>query len=234
MQLCRSVTRLWLFVYRFLVYNSRMTNSPTEFLISVDVETAGPNPSQYSLLTIGACTVGDHPSTFYIELKPVNMNALPEALAISHLSMERLAERGLDPAEAMRQFDAWLKHEVPAGQKPLFVAFNAPFDWMFVNDYFHRYLGRNPFGHTALDIKAFYMGMEDVSWTETNMAHVSSRYLGDRTLTHHALRDALDQAEIFRKMVEQKRVKTTVDSPASDIKQRFDQAGETTDDKTNN
>jgi DNA polymerase III epsilon subunit-like protein len=169
--------------------------------ISVDVETAGPNPSQYSLLTIGACTIGERPSTFYVELKPVNMNFTPEALAISHLSMERLAERGLEPAEALRRFEAWLKGETPAGQKPVFVSFNAPFDWMFVNDYFHRYLGRNPFGHTALDIKAFYMGCAGVAWAETSMQNVAPRYLSGRELTHHALRDAMDQAEIFRKIL---------------------------------
>jgi len=173
--------------------------------ISVDVETAGPNPSQYSLLTIGACTLTDHPSSFYVELKPVNMHFVPEALAISRLSMERLAERGLEPAEAMRNFEAWLKAETPEGQKPLLLAFNAPFDWMFVNDYFHRYLGRNPFGHTALDIKAFYMGLTGVSWDETSMRYISQIYLGDRQLTHHALRDAMDQAEIFRKMQAQRK-----------------------------
>jgi hypothetical protein len=76
---------------------------------------------------------------------------------------------------------------------------------MFVNDYFHRYLGRNPFGHTALDIKAFYMGVTGVTWRETSMRTIAPRYLGDRTLTHHALRDALDQAEIFRKLLDERR-----------------------------
>jgi DNA polymerase III epsilon subunit-like protein len=179
--------------------------SPPVTYISVDVETAGPNPSQYSLLTIGACTLKERPSTFYVELKPVNMNFVQEALAISRLSMERLAERGLQPAEAMRDFEAWLKAETPADQRPLFVAFNAPFDWMFVNDYFFRYLGRNPFGHTAIDIKAYYMGLTGGSWEETSMRHISARFLGDRQLTHHALRDAMDQAEIFRKLLDQKR-----------------------------
>jgi len=177
----------------------------TDFFIAVDVETAGPNPSQYSLLTIGACTIRDHQSTFYVELKPVNMNFVPEALAISHLSMDRLAERGLEPAEAMRKFEAWIITETPAETRPLFVAFNAPFDWMFVADYFHRYLGRNPFGHTALDIKACYMGFSGVNWEETTMKFISKRYLGERELTHHALRDAMDQAEIFRKIMEENR-----------------------------
>jgi DNA polymerase III epsilon subunit-like protein len=177
--------------------------SSPEVYISVDVETAGPNPSQYSLLTIGAVSIGKQPQSFYVELKPVNNNSVPEALAVSHLSMARLAEHGVEPAEAMRRFEAWLKTLLPGRQRPVFVAFNAPFDWMFVNDYFHRYLGRNPFGHAALDIKAFYMGLSHVTWGETSMRYVSQRYLGDRQLTHHALRDAMDQAEIFLKLLDE-------------------------------
>jgi hypothetical protein len=38
---------------------------------------------------------------------------------------------------------------------------------MFVNSYFHRFLGRNPFGHAALDMKAFFMGLTGVKWSET-------------------------------------------------------------------
>ncbi len=175
---------------------------PPDVYISVDVETAGPNPSQYSLLTIGACVVGKPQRTFYVELRPVTMNAVPEALAVSHLSMPRLADHGVEPAEAMKRFESWLKGEVIGKQRPVFVAFNAPFDWMFVNDYFYRYLGRNPFGHSALDIKSFYMGLAQVDWKDTSMRDISIRYLGDRQLTHHALRDALDQAEIFEKLRE--------------------------------
>ena len=172
-----------------------------EAYVSVDVEAAGPNLSQYSLLSIGACLVADPQRTFYVELQPVNDNFTPEALAVSRLSLEELAERGLPPAEAMARFETWLAAEVPAGRQPIFVAFNAPFDWMFVNDYFHRFLGHNPFGHAALDLKAFYMGLIGVHWSETTMRHVAVRYLSKRQLTHHALRDAQDQAESFQKML---------------------------------
>ena len=172
-----------------------------EAYVSVDVETAGPNPSQYSLLSIGACLVADPQRTFYVELQPVNDNATPEALEVSRLSLKELAKRGLPPAEAMARFEAWLVAEIPTGQQPIFVAFNAPFDWMFVNDYFHRFLGRNPFGHAALDLKAFYMGLTGVHWSETTMRYVAARYLSDRQLMHHALRDAQDQAELFQKML---------------------------------
>ena len=172
-----------------------------EAFVSVDVETAGPNPAQYSLLSIGACLVADPQRTFYVELRPLNDNATPDALAISGLSLADLAEHGLPPAEAMARFQAWLADQIPPDQRPVFVAFNAPFDWMFVNDYFHRFLGHNPFGHSALDVKSFYMGLSGASWSETAMRHVSARYLEGRQLTHNALADAQDQAEIFKAML---------------------------------
>ncbi len=81
------------------------------------------------------------------------------------------------------------------------MALNAPFDWSFINDYFHRYLGNNPFGHSALDIKAYYMGFAGVSWCETSMKHISTFLLQEKHLIHNALRDAQDQADIFREIL---------------------------------
>ncbi|MCX6039353.1 MAG: 3'-5' exonuclease, partial [Chloroflexi bacterium] len=95
----------------------------------------------------------------------------------------------------------WLQEALPAGQRPVFVGFNAPFDWMFVNDYFYRFLGHNPFGHAAIDIKSYYMGLAKVPWAETTMRFLGQRYLNQPALIHHALRDALDQGEIFRKLL---------------------------------
>jgi ribonuclease T len=177
------------------------TNS--ECYISIDVETAGPNPSQYSLLSIGACFVAEPTRAFYIELQPLDLNATEEALSIHHLSMENLMVNGAPPDKAMRQFETWLAENVPSDQQPIFVAFNAPFDWMFVNDYFFRFLGRNPFGHSALDIKAFYMGARGVTWAETRMREIVKQYRIDQPpLTHNALDDARDQARLFKHILE--------------------------------
>ena len=176
-----------------------------EAYISVDVETAGPNPSQYSLLSIGACPLMDPENGFYIELQPVNDLLLPEAYAVHQLSLDELNSKGVAPVEAMARFESWLDDVVPSGQRPVFVAFNAPFDWMFVSDYFHRYLGRNPFGHAALDLKAFYMGLHRSTWNETAMRNVAIDYLDGRKISHHALEDARDQAGIFARMYQQAR-----------------------------
>ena len=80
-------------------------------------------------------------------------------------------------------------------------AFNAGFDWMFIEDYFQRFLGRNPFGHSALDMKAYYMGKAGTSWAQTSMRFLSPRYLGGQPLSHNALGDARAQAELFRAIV---------------------------------
>lgn len=176
---------------------------PNEIYICVDVETAGPVPGQYAMLSIGACLVEDIHTNFYIELQPDRNESLPEALAISGLSLQGLQQTGCPPLAAMQAFADWVHSVTPQDWRPVFVALNAPFDWTFVNDYFHRYLGHNPFGHSALDIKAFYMGLTGVSWSETSMKHISAHVAEEKKLMHNALKDAQDQAEIFREILYQ-------------------------------
>jgi DNA polymerase III epsilon subunit-like protein len=176
-------------------------SSQAETYISVDVETAGPNPGQYSLLSIGACTVFEPAGTFYVEMKPINDSYQAEAMRVTGLVWEKLKTLGRPAAEAMQGFADWVADMTPPDSQPVFAAFNAPFDWMFVDHYFHAYLGYNPFGHSALDMKAYFMGLTGSDWQATGMQAVTRRYLGERQLTHHALRDALDQAELFRLML---------------------------------
>jgi DNA polymerase III epsilon subunit-like protein len=101
----------------------------------------------------------------------------------------------------MQQFADWVSANVAANETPVFVAFNAPFDWMFIAFYFSRHLGRNPFGHKALDVKAYYMGQHNTSWQRTNFENVSRHFGMDGKLPHNALGDAVIQADIFRAML---------------------------------
>ncbi len=165
-------------------------------MVSVDVETAGPNPADYALLSIGACTLVDPRQEFYVELKPTIMKADPQAIEIHQLDLLKLSRTGELPARAMQLFSDWLADAVPTDSHPFFLGFNAPFDWMFVCDYFHRFLGHNPFGHSALDVKSFYMGFGHVEWEDTSMARLSTT-----TLRHNALEDACDQAKLFKRIV---------------------------------
>jgi len=169
--------------------------------ISVDVEAAGPFPAGFSMLAIGACCVDRPDMSFYAELKPERPDMEPSALAVAGLSMEHLAAEGEDPAGAVERFAEWVESVTPQGSRPVFVGFNAPFDWMFLADALHRHAGRNPFGHSAVDIKALEMGVAGVGWEETSFAAVAERYGVDPSLPHHALEDARQQAEVFRRIL---------------------------------
>jgi len=165
--------------------------------ISVDIEAAGPIPGQYAMLSIGACSLSKPRRTFYAELIPDKDQADPHSLEVHGLDLARMAMEGLPPEEALRGFAAWLAETVPPGRTPLMLGFNLPFDWMFINDYFYRYLGSNPFGHSAVDIKAVYLGASGKSWAETSGSYLHRLYHDGSDLTHNALEDAIAQAIIF-------------------------------------
>jgi DNA polymerase III epsilon subunit-like protein len=175
-----------------------MTSKRNEVFISVDVETAGPIPGEYSLLTIGACNVDDEKQTFSCELKPTTRHADPQALEVTGLSLDRLERDGLAPGVAMHQFRDWVQRIAGVGGTPIFVGFNAGFDWSFVNYYFHRYLGENPFGFSALDIKSLYMGATHSDWDQTRSSIIALALHPTRKGSHDALQDAQYQAELFR------------------------------------
>ena len=177
----------------------------TETWISVDVEASGPTPHTGSLLAIGACLVDDESRGIELFLRPEpELPWTAEAQAIHRLDRATLERDGLEPPEALARFEAWLQEVVPAGSRPVFVALNAPFDWMFVADAFWRHLGRNPFGPSALDIKALYLGrhLPDVArWSDTGRVRMLERYPVELPHTHTALADAQEQAVLCRRIV---------------------------------
>ena len=122
-----------------------------------------------------------------------------EALAVSKLRPADLNRDGSEPAQGMQDFQKWIMNHSPTA-RPVFVGFNAPFDWSFVNYYFHRYLGDNPFGFTALDIKALYMGLTGCSWDDTRSSQIVKSLKTDTLITHDALQDAIAQGKLFEKI----------------------------------
>lgn len=173
---------------------------PPEVYVSVDVEAAGPIPGAYSMLALGAVVVGAEDESFYAELRPLNDAAVPEALRVSGFSLEALRVSGAEPQAVMERFRAWV-HRVSRGSSPVFVAFNATFDWAFVNWYFHTFLGENPFGIGGLDIKAYYMGLTGCLWRETTSSQLPDRFRPEQRQTHNARDDARAQAQMFAKML---------------------------------
>ena len=171
-----------------------------ETYISVDVEAAGPLPPAYSMLSLGAVVVDNPQATFYVEFKPLNGKSVPAAMKVVGRTLEDFACTGRDPKDAMVAFRDWLGLVAKAA-KPVFVGFNATFDWTFVNFYFHQYLGENPFGIGGIDIKSYYMGLSGGKWEDTRSSRIPAEFKdSSRRHTHNALDDAIEQGELFRRM----------------------------------
>lgn len=74
---------------------------------SVDVETAGPIPGDYSMVSLGLCRVDPPEQTFYAELPPNSKRFVQAALDISGFDLDDLARNGGAPRETMESFSEW-------------------------------------------------------------------------------------------------------------------------------
>ena len=158
----------------------------------VDVESDGPIPGDYSMISIG-CVLVEEPlgRTFTANLRPISEKYEAQALSISGRTREETLLGG-DPKEVMTKYDAWI-HENTDG-RPIFVSDNNGYDWMFVCWYFHHFLGANPFGHSSVNLGSLYKGMAR-SMTK-NFKHLR------RTVhTHDPLDDATGNAEALLIMI---------------------------------
>ncbi|MDI6820718.1 MAG: exonuclease domain-containing protein [Patescibacteria group bacterium] len=172
-----------------------------EIYISIDVETTGPIPSEYSMYQLGACMVGKFDVLFFKEIKLLNENFEQSALDSCKVTIEELKNKGEDPIIVMDSFDSWIKEAI-GNCRPVFIGFNATFDWMFLHWYFIKFLKKNPFGISGLDIKAYYMGMMNKKWGDTTKREIKKKMHLSLPHTHNALSDAIEQAEIFEKLLE--------------------------------
>jgi len=173
----------------------------SETYVSVDIETSGPRIGTHSMLQIGACLVDDPTKTFQSLLVPISESADAKAMEIVGKPLSYFEKSGKDPIEVMRGFGAWVRNASGADSAAVFVGFNAAFDWAFVNYYFLRYGNApNPFGVSPLDIKSYYAGLSGCSWEDTRSSRIPERFKSAKRHTHDALDDAIEQAEMFRRM----------------------------------
>ena len=173
--------------------------------ISVDIECSGPIPGEYIMLSLGACVVGyehNNDYTFYMEIQPLSDNYVKEALEIARLSLQELKVKGMGPKEAMEKFADWIA-KVSGDRKPIFVGSPIAFDWCFVNYYFIKFLGHNPFGVSGIDLKSVWIGKTNSKWHVTTMDDIKKK-LGLEHIphTHNALEDAKEQSIIFGNMMD--------------------------------
>jgi hypothetical protein len=182
-----------------------------EVYVSTDVESDGPIPGPNSMLSFGsAAFLADETmlGTF-----SANLTTLPGACGHPQ-TMEwwagqpqawaacRLYTR--DPAEVMPRYVAWLK-SLPG--LPVFVAYPAGYDFMFVYWYLIRFAGESPFSHSALDIKTYAMALLDIEYRASVKKRMPREWFSEHPHTHVALDDAIGQGQLFCNMLAARRAK---------------------------
>lgn len=157
----------------------------------VDIESDGPCPGMHSMVCFGAIIVENGlQRTFYAELKPVSDIYIPEALAISGFSREETLKFP-DPRDAMQNFEIWLGQNING--RPIFWSDNNGYDSGFINYYFWKELGRNPFGWSSANLGSFYKGIRKDTYA-------TFKHLRETKHTHNPVDDAKGNAEALLKM----------------------------------
>ena len=160
-------------------------------IIIVDVESDGPIPGDYSIISFGAVIVEEElERTFYGKLKPISEDWVPDALKISGFSREETLQFD-DPKSVMENFNSWIKEN--SKSRALFFSDNNGFDWQFINWYFIHFIGKNPFGFSSTNLGSLYKGM--VKDMFQNFKH-----LRKTKHTHNPVDDAIGNAETLLHM----------------------------------
>jgi len=127
-------------------------------IIIVDVEADGQRPGINSMVCFGAVLVdkqGKLNKTFYGQTAPISKIYDPEALAVSGFTRKE-HENFQDAGKTMEEFNNWL-NQLGNGNKILY-SDNNQFDGMYMNYYFHTFIGKNPFGFSSHRIGNIFQG----------------------------------------------------------------------------
>jgi len=192
---------------------SRRTVTISDVYFSVDIETDGPIPGPYSLLSFALVPAGSMregrfvrpprgEDSLYFELQPISEQFEPEALAINGLDRDRLKREGLPPTVAMERARDWIAERAPQGV-PVLVAYPLSFDWSWLYWYFVRFTGGSPFNHSrCFDLKTAVAVKAKRPIAKSGHKHLPEPLRSSLPHTHNALDDALAQAEVFANLME--------------------------------
>ena len=180
-----------------------------EIYVSTDVETDGPIPGPYSMLSIGcAAYLADKTlvGTFSANLETLpGATGHPRTMAWWETQKEAWdahRKNCLSPEKAMADCLAWLR-SLPG--LPVFVGFPVTFDFMFVQWYLFRFTSSSPFRHSGIDLRTLGMALTNSNWQRTTKEHLPRRWWDPLPHTHVALDDALEQGAMFCNMLEELR-----------------------------
>lgn len=188
-----------------------------ETYVSIDIETTGPAPGLFSMISLGAAAFtgdGEQLDTFSVnlaELQSAGRSPLTMDWWQSQPEAWKLATKDqVHPGHAISLFFNWL-----GGIEGRKVAVGWPiaFDFAFVNWYLHRFAGSNPLGFAGIDLRSYAAGLlRSPSYYKLDEAEIK-RIAGPRDtalVKHSALDDAIEQGRLWVALLREARNADTV------------------------
>jgi 3' exoribonuclease, RNase T-like len=192
---------------------ARQREAAVDVYFSADVETDGPIPGPFSMLSFALVYAGtfdgrqfirprSYENGFYAEMKPISKSFDPEALRVNGMDREKLFREGQSPETAMHAAREWIQNIAGQG-KPVLVAYPLSFDWSWLYWYFIRFCSESPFNYSrCFDIKTAFAIKAHLPIADAGRSRLTAQLRSARGHTHHALDDAIEQAEIFANIFE--------------------------------
>jgi hypothetical protein len=191
-----------------------------EIYISTDIESDGPIPGPHSMLSFAsAAFTADKALVGTFE---ANLTTLPEATgdprtmawwATQPEAWAACRANVREPRVVMPEYVTWIK-SLPG--KPVFVAYPAGFDFMFVYWYLIRFAGESPFSHSALDVKTYAMAILGQDYSDSVKRNMPKSWFEKKPHTHVALDDAIGQGVLFCNMLAERNRRFELASKKSD------------------
>lgn len=188
-----------------------MSKPKPETYVSLDIETNGPCPGLYSMLSLGAIALTpgqpeEDAPRWYQTLEPAfGADEHPDTMAWWQTQPEAWGEVNTNqqnPKDAMRGFAEWVEG-LPG--KPRAAAWPAGFDYPFVLYYLHRFAGRNPLGIACIDIRSYANGLAGMPGYYNLSKHRLREITGEIDTSdlrdHVALDDAIGQGRLLMALI---------------------------------
>lgn len=182
-----------------------MKKETDELYVSTDIETNGPIPGEYSMLSFGSAAFTKDKkivSTF-----SANLETLPGAKEDAETMQwwQNQPEAWIEcqknkqaPEKAMKEYVKWLNG---LAGKPVFVAYPASFDFSYIYWYLTKFTGECPFSFVACDIKTYAFAMMKKPFHSVTKSTMPKKWFDESKKSHVALEDAIEQGKLFCNML---------------------------------
>lgn len=163
--------------------------------------------------------------SLYLELRPLPDSVeLPAATRVHKLSSAYLQEKGHEPSEAMNKFANYLRPLQARWGKAVGAGWPSSFDGAYLSYYEHRFHTQPLLGFRYLDIGSFGQGVLSCNRKGLYRFLWSQGLLLDaQRPCHHALEDALAQAQILACLLNHDRGLPSADSHDDEDNDRLSQ-----------